>query len=442
MRLKDFLVAFLGRLQEADIPYCILRNHDGLPDHNPGRDIDVLVRPDDIARILAALRDMPEIVITGALRRSYVMSLYLHGVAWGDGLRAIEIDLVTELAWKGLPYLDAGGVLARRRRPNGRAAIIRVPAAADEAVISLFSTYLIAGAIKARYWDMVRTALDAHGAEASEALAFSLGPGLASDVVRAVTDDERARLLALLPGLRGTLVRRALCRAPVTAMVGVLRHYLTELRIRCTLTHVAIICVLGPDGSGKSSVIAALEPMLRNIAGEVEIRHLKPDIFLKQRGRDRGVSTDPHGLPPRRAMGSTVKILAWLAELWLDAFAVRRRVVTLLIYDRYFHDLIVDPARYRYGGPRWLARAASALSVRPDLLVVLDAPTAVLRKRKREVPARETERQRAAYRREIGERVDAVIVDVDRPIAQVADEVYDAIVTVLYERARHGYGNA
>ena len=29
---------------------------------------------------------------------------------------------------------------------------------------------------------------------------------------------------------------------------------------------------------------------------------------------------------------------------------------TLVVFDRYYHDLLVNPLRYRYGGPMWLAR--------------------------------------------------------------------------------------
>jgi len=151
---------------------------------------------------------------------------------------------------------------------------------------------------------------------------------------------------------------------------------------------------------------------------------------------------DAHAAPLRGSIGSVVKLLAWMVELWLEIVITPRRVPTLKIYDRYLHDILVDPARYRYGAPRWIARAISALVVEPDLFVILDAPADVIQRRKQEVPFVETKRQRDAYRGEIGVRDNAVIVDAARPVAAVANDVLAAIVAALNERVKRDHGVA
>lgn len=83
--------------------------------------------------------------------------------------------------------------------------------------------------------------------------------------------------------------------------------------------------------------------------------------------------------------GYAVKILPALAQN------------NLIVFDRYYHDLLVDPRRYRYGGPMWLVRWIGKLIPKPDLWVLLDAPPHVLQARKQEVTPQETARQREAY---------------------------------------------
>ncbi len=157
-----------------------------------------------------------------------------------------------------------------------------------------------------------------------------------------------------------------------------------------------IIVVLGPDGAGKSSVIHGLIDKLAQNDCVVKMRHLKPFLVIMKRVEPGAVVNNPHGRPPRSALFSLAKIFVWLMEEWcMNCFQDRSE--TLLIYDRYYHDLLIDPKRYRYGGPLWAAKMVSKLIPQPRLWVLLDAPAQVLQARKQEVSLEETARQRQAY---------------------------------------------
>lgn len=157
-----------------------------------------------------------------------------------------------------------------------------------------------------------------------------------------------------------------------------------------------IIVVLGPDGAGKSSVIHGLIDKLAQNDCVVKMRHLKPFLVIMKRVEPGAVVNNPHGRPPRSALFSLAKIFVWLMEEWcMNCFQDRSE--TLLIYDRYYHDLLIDPKCYRYGGPLWAAKMVSKLIPQPRLWVLLDAPAQVLQARKQEVSLEETARQRQAY---------------------------------------------
>lgn len=181
---------------------------------------------------------------------------------------------------------------------------------------------------------------------------------------------------------------------------------------------------LGADGCGKSSVIHRVERDLAHEWNGVRRFHLRPHFGLHD--PDGPPVTDPHGSAPRRFPTTMLKLGLW----WLDGTlgylaAVRSHLSRgrLVVFDRCVRDILVDPRRYRFSGPRWLAAALVRTIPEPDLFFVLDAPPEVLRSRKREVADAELVRQRRAYR-DLAERLpNAVLVDASRPLDEVVEDV-------------------
>ena len=194
------------------------------------------------------------------------------------------------------------------------------------------------------------------------------------------------------------------------------------------------IVILGPDGAGKSSVIDGLMGRLNPEGLVVKMRHLKPRMVARLRGQVEVIVVDPHGKPPRGAFLSLVKLFVWIYEEWY-AQLFHEDKKTLLICDRYFHDLLVDPKRYRFGAPLWTARLVGKLMPRPRLWVLLDAPAAVLQARKQEVAPEESARQSEAYLAFVRTQSRYVIVDASQPLDKVVTNVERAIGTMLTEGA-------
>jgi len=104
------------------------------------------------------------------------------------------------------------------------------------------------------------------------------------------------------------------------------------------------------------------------------------------------------------------------------------------MHDRHLIDALVDPKRYRYGGPMWLLRVIWRFVPQPDLIVLLDAPPEVLQARKQEVPFEESARQREAYRSLVRSMENGHVVDSTRPLEQVVGDVSDIILGSLSAR--------
>ena len=195
------------------------------------------------------------------------------------------------------------------------------------------------------------------------------------------------------------------------------------------------VVFLGADGSGKSTVIAQVERDMSPAFSGVKRYHLRPHF-----GQDRSgspVVTDPHAEPPRSLPASVAKLGLWGAD-YLHGYLsnIRRQLAkeTLVIFDRYYADLLVDAKRYRYGGPQALARAVGWLIPKPDLVILLDAPAEVLQSRKQEVTFAETERQRQAYLDLVRGLPNGHVVDASQSLEIVVGAANTVILGYLAER--------
>lgn len=196
------------------------------------------------------------------------------------------------------------------------------------------------------------------------------------------------------------------------------------------------VAVLGPDGSGKSTLLDRIERDLSPRFRSTLRFHLRPHSGRRQPGRP---TTDPHGRPPRGRLVSVAKLAYWWVDYWIGYLTEIRPALRdrgLVLFDRYFDDLLVDPRRYRYGGPAAVARLVARSIPRPDTLLVLDVPVDVLRRRKREVAPEESARQRSAYRR-LAERIAAArLIDGGRPFEEVVAEAERFVARSAPEEAR------
>lgn len=189
-------------------------------------------------------------------------------------------------------------------------------------------------------------------------------------------------------------------------------------------TRTTWIVILGPDGAGKTTVISALEESLAARGKEVVVYHWRPGVIRGRTKHTGGPVTDPHGRYSRGAVASLAKLAFLFADWWVGYFLSIRpkcRSGALVVFDRGYQDLLVDPKRYRYGGSMALAELVGRLVPRPALTVLLDAPVAVLRHRKQEVAHEETVRQRQAYVERVTALDYGVVLDASRPVDEVAD---------------------
>ena len=200
-----------------------------------------------------------------------------------------------------------------------------------------------------------------------------------------------------------------------------------------------LIACLGPNGSGKSSVIAALGARPPAPFGQVHKMELRPRLVRPRRT----CPQRPGGRKHRGRLGTTAKLMMFVADYWLGYWwQIRPKLVrsTLVVSNRYFDDVLVNPGRYRMHRPRAFARLLLPWIPRPELWLVLDAPPEVLRRRGQAVAADEVTRQRGEYRRVLRGHENVVVLDAGQPLDKVIAQAERAIVGQLARRTARRLG--
>jgi thymidylate kinase len=203
------------------------------------------------------------------------------------------------------------------------------------------------------------------------------------------------------------------------------------------------IAILGPDGSGKSTVLAEIERRLAPHFVKVHRFHLRPGllpdagVLLRRREAHVGPVADPHGRSPHSAPVAFVR-LCWFACDYIVGHLTRIRKALaqshLVLFDRHAADFACDPRRYRFALPAWLLRAAVALLPKPGLTFVLLADAATISQRKGEIPGDAVSEVLAGYERLAKGR--AIGVDATRPVEEVVGEIERHVLAFMKARVR------
>jgi energy-coupling factor transporter ATP-binding protein EcfA2 len=201
------------------------------------------------------------------------------------------------------------------------------------------------------------------------------------------------------------------------------------------------IVLVGPDGTGKSTLAQALPGLLKGTFKRWLTFHWRPGLLPPPGiliGREGSDPQRPHARSPYGPILSS----ALLGYYWLDSFLggwLRippfRARAGMIIAERGWWDAAVDPRRYKLTSPPRLVRALGFLLLRPDLVLLLQAPPQAILERKSEISREELERQASAWNSVLPADVPVVGLDASRPAVEVASEAREQVLQMLERRA-------
>lgn len=425
---RSVLLRIFDLLEQSGVPYCLLHDYETLGESRSNRDIDCVVPARVVPRGVAELlRANPGRIGADLVGWDGSPNHYLTLVARsGDApLCLIHLDLHPGYEYAGRRFYSDWELLNSRRLQGN----VWVPAPDIE-----FGCNVVKKIAKGR--------LDRERDEGLSALYRRDPAGCGRQIARfwgledtktiatAAETGDWASVRAALSALRSALLGRFARRHPVAVARARAHSLRRRMRRWWSPPRGLHVVLLGPDGAGKSTTIDRVTDDL----GPLFPGGVQMETVAGFRTRPNIASSQPHAKTPRSVPVSIAKVVYWFLYYtpgyWIKVTPALRRQ-TLRLNHRYLLDTVIDPRRYRYGGPAWLLRLVWRLAIKPDLVVLLDGPPDVIHARKQEVPFEETVRQCRAYRLTVEQLPYGCIVDATQTMSAVAADVNAEIVRLL-----------
>ncbi len=435
--LSHFLHILFQHLEEHAIRYCVLHSWERLPEELPS-DLDLAVHPRDVKILPLVFRGLLENGYRPVQCMNYAVGSFYFVFVWFEGLalKTAAVDIISEHRRSGL-ILAPGEVLVAGRQREG---LFWIADPATEFAYLLAKKTFKGGASPSQQ-QRLKHLVGELGRSRAEKIAGELFGDCSKGLVAMACAKDC--LGSHLGNLRKQLWWTTFARNPLNIVRNFFGDALRRLRRWFQPTGLFVV-VLGPDGVGKTSTLNRLAERFGPTFRRHRIFHWRPGM-LGRPDNGGGPVAAPHDEAPRGSLASVAYTLGFFLDYWMGYGLVIRSLLArsaLVVFDRYFHDLLVDPLRYRYDGPRWLVRLLCPLVPPPDLIfLVLDAPEEVIFSRKREVPAEELRRQRQGYRLLAASFARASLVKTDQGLEQTVGEACRLLADYLFERFQRRHAN-
>jgi thymidylate kinase len=436
------LKALLSFLDQENIEYCILGNTMGFPNKIHG-DIDIVVRPAQISLLNEFLCNFAK------NRRIRIIQVFQHEqMAWcyvfswlEDHLKPkfLSIDICGDYFWNGQSLISANELLKERIQKTSRTSMktsFYTPNP-EKAFIYYLIKKVVKQGLTHKQTQYLWTEWDKDPAGCKKQIKRFWAEKDVDKIVWALEKNKYNALNDLIPGLKKSL------RKNLNFSILHLSKEIKRIVQRILKPTGLSVAFIGPDGSGKSSIIEHIHHNLMPAFRKTYVYHLRPRITLRNQKISLPVK-NPHAKAPRGQLSSFFKIFYYLFDYSIGyVLKIWPLIIssTLVLFDRYYHDILVDPKRFRYGASTWLAELIGRTVPKPNLWILLDSPPDIIQTRKQETSYEETNRQCKAYI-EISKRLNnCFVVDASAPLNSVVVDVNNAILTFLAKRTegRIGY---
>ena len=437
-----FLVRLFKCLNEANLHYAVMRNYDLLPLSADGSDLDLLIDPQHEQAIMdcivGAIRDAHGVVI-GHIRTTGLRKIFALGKPdnpadqwWG-----LRLDICIGMVYRGSSdLLDESLWNEQVEEHNG----IKVLSPHIASVLGVMKEFLHNGIIADRYIESASFVARENWAEISPALS-----PLGNRAIHCLRELCLGKIDGESVDTHSNRVRcgiewRSLKAGPWTYLRKKIFYFGSRL-LRFLSPPGKMVVVLGTDGAGKSTVIESIKPALTDAThGALVVKHLRPGLLpplgrIKDKQYDpASKADDPHGDPPSGYLLSLVRLAYYFLDYTLGYWLLVRRVIakspTVVLYDRYAHDILLDPRRLRIHLPHWILRAFVNIVPKPDLIICLYGDPEVLAGRKQELPADEIRRQVNDLVTFAENEERAVLVNTESTVTDSRNHILESIVNL------------
>lgn len=431
-----FLRRFFAALNGRKIRYAVMRNSETLPETLGGSDLDVFAYDEDEGWKVFAVAGEIAAELNGKCVCRYIADeivacfcgRHADGTFWG-----LHIDIVTGVKHRGFSYVDKEAFLADRILEKD--CFYRSGRLSD--IVSFLKEICCNHKTKKNYYELALAAF----ASEPERIRCAI-QGVCGDMVWAEiewllsTKRSDAEIAEVSKRLDSAFAFRSGTR---NRFVNAWRR-MRRVFIRPGFT----VAFLGTDGSGKSTLIESVTaPIGRMLHSKVHYEHLRPNMLpslarLAGKPQKEGPTTDPHGGKVAGRISSLVRFAYYYVDYvvgyWLKIYPILVKRPSMVFFDRYYYEYMIDPRRCAVRLPRGWARFWSWFIPKPDLILCLGGDPEKIYARKPETSLEEVQRQVAELKCFCDGNKRAVWIDTTTSIESSRDAALMAITEKMAAR--------
>lgn len=383
MNASEHISRVIGYLNEkAD--YAVLRNFEELPHGNKSRDIDIIITRKSLKSIRRGLLEI--MLLNGWQIVTYLNSdrliTYVCGRVDEERVELVQWDFFVDTSVFGIQLMPAEEFL-QHKQFNGFLYYVG-------AECQFLDKYLYNRAVGAPYPE--KYAATRAAAEHSEVVQRKLKSLFGMPSAQACDKSGKVRLL--LRALGYNMLRRPF--GQTWGIVNFLRTFVGNyLQSRTGFS----VGFTGPDGSGKTTVIDLCVEKLGAVFRTAHVLyHFRPTLFgnLGEVAHAAGVKKEvdrdyskPHRGGKTGKISSLIRLAYYSLDYILGYFLrvkTQTRITRLVIFDRYYTDIMADSRRSRIYLPlRFLYWFGKLFIPSPDYNILLTASVEHILARKREL---------------------------------------------------------
>lgn len=443
----ELLIRLFDELEGRGVQYVVLRDYGDLP-QSAGDQFDVVVTDDHVDRFERTLTAIADESGWLVLRRAggYATRSFACVSKEGQNLR---VDAFSALTWRGIRWIDTAEILDRRRRHREG---FYVPPPGAEAATLVLSDLLQSGEINPKCRARISELAARDECTFRRSIRPCFGDRVSRTVYERVARSEWDALETSQRRLRLTLLGSVLA-SPRTTMQMTLDYAKNRLREHLTVTKGAIICFIGPHGTGKTTLADEFDHLVRSDHVDVRRHHVHFNVLPKLESLtpdpiiDRLVDTDEreseHALDAPATFQTYSDGVANL-RMWyyaLDYVLGNARVVCprakgdVILFDRYFYDYLYDHVFKPSGmtADRLVFHVLRWLAPNPDVVVYLCADPSTIRDRKPELSVEQIRRQQRGCEEVIDAFPHIHRIDAEGEVDEVVRAVFDVVAREMMD---------
>ena len=452
-----FLRDLFNKLNIEGVQYCVLRNYESLPDEI-GHDVDLMVARKsvrDFEQVLVGVNlDLGWQLVRAARRFSFYSYYIIHKN--NDGFSLVPIDVWAAIHWRAVTTAYESAVLEAREKYKG----FWVASHGSEAAISLFKEYLQFGKIKDKGDGKHKRRIAKLAREDPENFLDTIRPylskGTANFALKCAQKEDWTRLEENVRSIGKTLIWRAIKRRPIGQAIDWASFIWGHFSDKVLNPSGLFVCLIGPDGSGKTTISRGLQGDMKGLFSKVRYFHghlgILPELKAYYNAIDRFLGWSEKKVatlqeeffrpdtPPFSRLRSMTYVLYYAMDYFLGHVRIRRAkgYGELVIFDRYFYDYFIQQPYAKL--PRWILIGILWFLPKPDIIIWLKNEPEIIHKRKPELTPSQIRQQSKECSQLISSIPNAFSVQTNDDLEVTLKNVRAIIFRFMSQRVRKRMG--